>query len=61
LAQILLGNTGGENNQTKNYTVINSAYGSMTANQIIDQAFEMNKEVEPKNYKRRRYKKLNRK
>tara|TARA_B100001094_G_C18064329_1_gene736663 strand:+ start:63 stop:923 length:861 start_codon:yes stop_codon:yes gene_type:complete len=48
LGQILLGNTGGENNQTKNYTVINSAYGSMTANQIIDQAFEMNKEVEPK-------------
>jgi hypothetical protein len=37
-----------QNNQTKNYTVINSAYGSMTANQIIDQAFEMNKEVEPK-------------
>tara|TARA_Y100000385_G_scaffold291096_1_gene367204 strand:+ start:2433 stop:3293 length:861 start_codon:yes stop_codon:yes gene_type:complete len=48
LGQILLGNTGGQNNSTKNYTVINSAYGSMTANQIIDQAFEMNKEVEPK-------------
>jgi len=48
LAEMMFGNTGGQNNQTKNYTVINSAYGSMTANQIIDQAFEMNKEVEPK-------------
>ena len=42
LGQILLGNTGGENNQTKNYTVTNSSYGSMTADQIIDQAMQLN-------------------
>jgi len=48
IANLISGTTGGQSNSTKNYTVINSAYGSMTANQIIDQAFEMNKEVEPK-------------
>ena len=42
LAQMMLGNTGGQNNQTKNYTVTNSSYGSMTANQIIDQAMQLN-------------------
>jgi len=42
LAQIMLGNTGGQNNQTKNYTVTNSSYGSMTANQIIDKAMQLN-------------------
>lgn len=42
LAQMMFGNTGEQNNQTKNYTVTNSAYGSMTANQIIDQAMQLN-------------------
>ena len=42
LAQMMFGNTGGQNNQTKNYTVTNSSYGSMTANQIIDQAMQLN-------------------
>ena len=42
LAQMMFGNTGEQNNQTKNYTVSNSSYGSMTANQIIDQAMQLN-------------------
>ena len=42
IAQMMFGNTGGQNNQTKNYTVTNSSYGSMTANQIIDQAMQLN-------------------
>ena len=41
LGQILL-NQGGQNKQTKNYRVINNSYGSMTANEIINQAMELN-------------------
>jgi len=42
LAQMMLGNTGGQNNSTKNYTVINNSYGSMSANEIINQAIKLN-------------------
>jgi hypothetical protein len=42
LAQMMLGNTGGQNNSTKNYTVINKSYGSMSANEIINQAIKLN-------------------
>jgi hypothetical protein len=39
---MMLGNTDGQNNSTKNYTVINKSYGSMSANEIINQAIKLN-------------------
>jgi hypothetical protein len=42
IANLISGNTSGQNNSTKNYTVTNNSYGSMSANEIINQAMQLN-------------------
>lgn len=42
IANLISGTTGGQSNSTKNYTVTNNSYGSMSANEIINQAMQLN-------------------